>query len=390
MTDDARGGRSADAPWSAERTWTMVLKVFGSIVLGGIIVVFAVRFFSHINYTAYVFIGALLVSYFVFPAVRWLNAQLPLWAAIAIVYVGVLVLIALAVWYIAPAVSNDLHSLVGALPALQKTAQHDLTDPSNPLLSRLPPSMRTYASNLPGEVGNFVRQNASNLAKSGLAIGFSVLSVAALFIVIPVVSMYMLGEAERLKRFFIGMLPPARRAHAVDMIAELDNTVGGWIRGQIIVAIVVGVLVTVMLVILHVPYAGLIGTFAGVIDIIPYLGAFAGAIPGVVLAVISNGIFSAIEVTIGFVIINQLEGHLLSPRIISRTVGVTPLTVIFALIIGGELFGLPGLIVAVPVAGILRVMIRNIRPSHPVTNAEIRPGLSQGPRSRLERSATST
>lgn len=388
MTDDVRLAHPAEAP--SDRTWTMVLKVFGSVVLGGIIVVYAVRFLSHINYTAYVFIGALLVSYFVFPAVRWLNNKLPLWAAIAIVYVGVLVLIALAVWYIAPAISNDLHNLLAALPNLQNVARNDLTNPNNPLLARLPPAMREYASKLPYEVGVFIRQNASNLTKSGLAIGFSVLSAAALFIVIPVVSMYMLGEAERLKRFFVGMLPPRNRAHAVDIIAELDSTVGGWIRGQIIVAIVVGVLVTVMLVILHVPYAGLIGTFAGVIDIIPYLGAFAGAVPGVVLAVVSNGIFNGVEVTVGFVIINQLEGHLLSPRIISRTVGVTPLTVIFALIIGGELFGLPGLIIAVPVAGILRVMIRNIRPSHPVTNAEIRPGLSQGPRDHLERSATTT
>ncbi len=390
MTDDATPTRKVEAPTGAERAWAYTLKVLATIVVGGIIVVYAVAFFARINYAAYIFIGGLLVAYFVFPAVRWLNSKLPLWAAIAIIYVGVLVLIALGISYIAPAISNDLQSLVAALPHLQNAARDDLAKPNDPLLARLPPMMRAFATHLPNEVGTLIRQNASRLASSGIAIGFSVLSLGALLIVVPVVSMYMLGEAEMLKRFFVGMLPASSRRHAVDIIAELDSAVGGWIRGQIIVAIVVGILVTVMLLILHVPYAWLIGTIAGIVDVIPYLGAFAGAIPGVVLALISNGVVNAVEVTVGFVIINQLEGHLLSPRIISQTVGVTPLTVIFALIIGGELFGLPGLIIAVPVAGVLRVIVRNIRPSQSVTNAEIRPGLSQGPRDHMQRSATKT
>jgi predicted PurR-regulated permease PerM len=144
----------------------------------------------------------------------------------------------------------------------------------------------------------------------------------------------------------------------------------------------------IALLILHVPYAFIVGAWAGLADIIPYIGPFAGAIPAAIIAIINNGFGSLIGVVVAFVIINQLEGHLLGPRIVSSTVKITPLAVIFALLIGWHLFGFAGLIVAVPLAGVVRVVLIRLFPERDVTNAELRPGLTHPPKTDVDPKAT--
>jgi predicted PurR-regulated permease PerM len=198
-------------------------------------------------------------------------------------------------------------------------------------------------------------------ALSGEAI--SLVSLSALIIAVPATSIYMLLEAHAARRFFLAMLPHAHRRRADAIIMQVDAVLGGFIRGQVLVAIVVAIMVTAMLLLLRVPYAVLIGVWAGVLDVVPYLGAAAGAIPGVAIAFLSNGVLDAVLVSFGFAAIFELEGNLIAPKIVSRTVGISPLTVVFAVIVGGEIFGPTGMLIAVPVAGVIRVVIENVRPA---------------------------
>jgi predicted PurR-regulated permease PerM len=121
-----------------------------------------------------------------------------------------------------------------------------------------------------------------------------------------------------------------------------------------------------MLTLLHVRFAILIGLIAGLLNVIPYVGAFAGAAPAVVIALITNGPLNTLFVIGGFVVINQLEGHLIAPNVVGPSVGLSPLAVILALLAGGELFGLLGLLVAVPIAGIIKVLYVNLVPRYPL------------------------
>lgn len=99
---------------------------------------------------------------------------------------------------------------------------------------------------------------------------------------------------------------------------------------------------------------------------IPYLGAAAGAVPAVLVALLTNGVLDAALASLGFAVIFELEGNLIAPKIVSRTVGVSPLAVIFAVLVGGEAFGFGGMLVAVPVVGVIRVIIENVKPGpHP-------------------------
>ena len=106
------------------------------------------------------------------------------------------------------------------------------------------------------------------------------------------------------------------------------------------------------------------------------------------MALFTNGWPNALAVIVAFTIINQFEGHLLGPRIVGSTVKVTPLAVIFALLIGAHVFGLLGLIIAVPVAGVVRVILVRLFPDEEITNAEIRPGLTQMPQVEVDPDAT--
>jgi predicted PurR-regulated permease PerM len=107
----------------------------------------------------------------------------------------------------------------------------------------------------------------------------SIVSILALFIVIPVVAGYMTAESRAIRRSLLGYLPRKARLRAARIIHDLDRVVGGFIRGQLVVAAIVGTLVTLLLLGLHVPYAPLIGLVAGTLDVIPYVGAVAGWLP---------------------------------------------------------------------------------------------------------------
>jgi predicted PurR-regulated permease PerM len=255
---------------------------------------------------------------------------------------------------------------------------------------RMPQSVRIYVEALPATIGTYVEEHTTALVGSLISMLLSALALAALFVAIPVVSIYMLAEAETIKRFLLGVLPARGRERAKKVLTDLDEVVGGFVRGQLVVAVSVGLMTTLLLLALRVPFALLIGVWAGLIDVVPYLGAFAGAIPAIAIALISDGLTSALLVTLGFTVINQIEGHLLAPRIVSRTVRVTPLVVVFAVLIGGELFGLAGMFVAVPVAGVLRVIIENVRPPETLTNAEVEPALTKLPQPEVDPTATTT
>jgi len=375
-------------PSGFELRLNLALKVLAVFVLSWLVIVKAVAYIDTVGYVAIVAVFGILVAYFFYPPIHWLNRKLPLWAALTIIYGGTAGLIMLGVWYLIPQITYEAQTLLQDLPSLQhRTAdfiQH------SPFFAKVSSGARDYAGHLLNDVVANLQQRGAGLLSSIAPAFFVIVSVAGLFILVPVVSIYMLAEAEVIKRYLLGMLPERSRGRTLDILVQIDATVGGFIHGQIIVALFVAILVTIMLLLLRVPYAIIIGIAAGIFDVVPYLGAFAGAIPGLVSAWFANGFQDAIYVAVGFVIINQLEGHLIAPRVVGSSVGIRPLAIIFALLIGGELWGIPGLIVAVPIAGIIKVALDAVRPSEELTNAEVQPGLAQAPREQMDEQATTT
>jgi len=369
---------------------TFWLKVAALLVLSWLVVERVVHYLAHVGYAATIAVGGVFVAYMFYPIVRRLNERLPLWAAIGIVYLSFAGVLLLAASVLVPILAIDAQQFVAALPKLEGNAQAFFNGPQMPFVSRLPPDMHRSLVELPTTIGSWVQQHTTLWIGNALGMLVSALALAAIFVAIPVASVYMLVEAEGMKRTFLGMLPEKRRDHMKNILSELDGVFGGFVRGQMLIALTVGIMVTAMLALFRVPYALLIGVWAGIADIVPYLGAVAGAIPAVAIALVTNGLGDAALVVAGFTVINQLEGNLIAPRIVGHAVRVSPLAVIFGLLIGGELFGVVGMVIAVPVVGALRVLIDNVRPPQELTNAEVEPGLTKAPQADVDPEATST
>lgn len=170
----------------------------------------------------------------------------------------------------------------------------------------------------------------------------------------PFLAYYILKDKEQLSRALVAWLPPGARGDLLDLARRVHEAVGRFIRGQLIVSTTVGVLVACGLSLLGVRYALFLGLLAGLFDVIPYFGPILGAIPAVVLALMRSPL-TALWVLVLFVVVQQLEGSVLSPKIVGDQVGLHPLAVIFSILVGGELMGVVGMLVAVPAAATVKV-----------------------------------
>jgi predicted PurR-regulated permease PerM len=374
-------GRPVRRVSRTERRVTYALKVLALVVLATIALSAVLDFIGRIRSVAIILVGAIFFTYAIYPAVRRLNARLPLIWAIVIVYAVLGLVLAFGVAVIAPALVADVQQLVRSYPSIERAFAVAFSPSNGSLLGRLPAPVRDYIAALPVELSTLLKRYAGAVATQSLMILLSTVSVFATFVVIPVISAYLMLEAEGIKRAFVAVVPPRARKKTLAIIADLDAVLGGFIRGQFLVGAIVGTCIMVMLLLTHVKYAVLIGVMAGLLDIIPYVGAVAGFVPAVSLAFFDQGWQHAALVAVLFVVIFQLEGHFIAPNIVSNSVGLSPLMVIVAILIGADLGGLAGMFIAVPVAAVLRVLVLHAVPL-PATAGEAKPALTVGPRDR--------
>ncbi len=366
-----------------ERRVTYALKILALIALSVFMLVNVLSFLSRVSSVAVILIGAIFFTYVVYPLVRRLNERMPLGAAIGIVYFAIALVIGIGIAVIAPPLSTDIKELVANYPTIEKNATSWISDPQNLFFRRFPPGVRESITTLPLEATKFAQHYAGEAATKAVGILLSTVAIVATCIVIPVLSAYMMLDAENLKRYAIAAIPVKARPKTLAVVADLEKVLGGFIRGQFTVGATIGACITIVLLLFHIKYAVLIGVFAGLFDVIPYVGAIVGFIPSVLLALFQDGVSQAAlvhagYVAIAFIAIFQLEGHFIAPKIVSDSVGLSPLWVVIAILIGGELLGIGGMFLAVPIAAMIRVLLVHFIPMK-ASIAEAKPGLTKEP-----------
>ncbi len=348
---------------------TYALKILLLIALTAVMLSAVLDFIGRIRSVAVVVVGAVFFTYAIYPLVRRLNARLPLLWSILLVYAGIVVIVAFGVSVVVPALYADSQSLVRASPQIVHNAQAFFSNPKNPLIARLPESVRAYLATVPPQLERLGQTYAATGAAGVFALLLSVFGLLATVVVIPVISVYLMIEAPGLIASALRALPARARPEALALLRDLDKVLGGFIRGQLTVGATIGACITVALLILHVKYAVLIGVAAGFFDVIPYVGALVGFVPSVTLAFFNDGWQHALIVAVVFALIFQAEGHFIAPKIVSDSVGLSPLMVIVAILIGADLLGIVGMFLAVPIAAALRVIVAHavpgLRPSGP-------------------------
>ena len=306
-----------------------------------------------------VLIGATFFAYLVYPPIDWLQKRRwPRWLAISTVYVLLMIIFGGIFAFIGPRIAMEMRALGRDFPGLLIQTRAAIVGANNNLLDAVPLEARETAVNVIDQLVAQLQTAVGAFAGQALSIALSVASVITGLIIIPVLAAYILLDLDRLRNMAIQFVTERRRQLVLDVLADIDSVLSGFIRGQIIVGSIVAVIVTIMLLLLHVKYALLIGIFAGVTDIIPYVGAIAGAIPAVLIALFTNGPLSMFIVALGFLAMYEVEGHFIAPAVVGQRVGLSPLLVIVSILMGAELGGVLGMFVAVPIAGTVRVLAK--------------------------------
>jgi len=157
----------------------------------------------------------------------------------------------------------------------------------------------------------------------------------------------------------LAIVPRAHRKNVIKLVIDIDTALGNYIRGQFLVCLLVGLLAYVGYWLIGMPYALLLASIVAVFNIIPYLGPFFGAAPAIIMASTISIKMVLLVVAVNMAV-QILEGNVISPQVVGRTLHMHPLLIIFALLVGGELAGIVGLILAVPFFAVMKVIIQHI------------------------------
>jgi len=303
------------------------------------------------------FLFAVAIAYLLHPLVDFLQRRrLPRAVAILLVYALLVGLLTLAGVFLVPLIIGQLVRLAEMLPMYVEQIQNYLEYvQANFQRVALPEAVRAILDErlrlLEGQLLALITQVVEK--------SFGIFSNLFNIILAPIFAFYILNDIDRIRRGFLGLIPARYKSDTLNLLSDVDKVIGGYIRGQLLVATVTGTLIGVGMGLLGMRFAALLGFIAGITDLIPYFGPFIGAVPAVALGLLRSPA-TAIYVAATFVLIQQIEAAIIAPRIVSQHVGLHPLMVIFSLLVGAELFGVTGLVLAVPTAAALRVTFIHI------------------------------
>lgn len=173
-----------------------------------------------------------------------------------------------------------------------------------------------------------------------------------------VLTFYILLERDSIEKFIFTFMPRDKKDHALTVYNKISTKLGNWLRGQVILAIIIGVSCYIVLSILGVPYALALAVLAGVLEIVPIIGPFVAGAAAVIVTLIAGQTWQLFAVVIAYVAIQQAEAHFLVPKLMGKAVGLSPIIIIIALMIGGVLGGIVGALLAIPVAAGVSVVIQ--------------------------------
>jgi predicted PurR-regulated permease PerM len=189
-------------------------------------------------------------------------------------------------------------------------------------------------------------------------------------LMILLLALYITTDGPRIGRYLLAFLPADRHEQAARVTGRIFQRLGGWVSGQILLCVIIGSMSWLGLVVIGVPYAVVLALIAGVMEAVPNIGPIIAAVPAVLIAALYSPL-QALLVLILYLVIQQLENYVVVPRVMSRAVELHPLAVLLALLVGSELMGVLGAVLAVPVTAAISVIVDEIRSERltPAANA---------------------
>lgn len=313
------------------------------------------------------FIAAFLVAYLFSPLVDKLHRiGLPRWLSIGIVFIGIGVIVTLAIWYVVPLVWQQLIYARDSIPA----GIHWLNYTFLPWVSQTfnVEAMEIDTEQISKVVMEYIQTNYSadsiqsvvlRVAQSGL----NFIQIGGVVVLIPIIAFYFLLDWDRMLESLRRLIPRHYEKTTLGIVGECHNVLGAFVKGQFLVMFLLGVVYAVGLQLIGLEVGLIIGMVAGLASIIPYLGFGVGIIAAVIATLFQFGIdwTHLALVIIVFMIGQAIEGYILQPFLLGDKIGLSPVAVVFAVLAGAQLAGFLGMLIALPVAAVIVVLLRHAR-----------------------------
>ncbi len=337
--------------------------------------------------TLLIFLVAIVIALILNPLVKLLQAAgLPRGLAVAGVYVGLFVIFAASVGLLGTVVANQVTRFQHDIPSIVNSANHTVASVQRflnhhglhvQIQRQGETALQTLQRNLLKGSGSII-SFTSNVLQQVVTVGFAL-------ILILVISIYLLLYGEPIGTLVRRVMPPGNGTDDDDYALLVQRAVSSYVRAQLLFSLVMGASAGLSLWILGLAgvfpagrtYAVFFGVFYALMELVPYVGPILGAIPPVLVALFHDPV-SAVWLVLLFLALQQLEGHIVSPQVFGRGLRINPILVIVALLLGGDLYGIVGALIALPVASVLRVTVIYLR-HHLVLEPWGGPGLLAGP-----------
>lgn len=300
-----------------------------------------------------ILLTAVVIASAVEPAAAWfVRNRVPRTLAVIIIYLAFFGSFLGFFFVFMPPILTETASFLSMLP--QYLESFNQTDPLEPLIGS---AVHTVSiSDLILELRDSVYALSTNALSAASVIFGGVYS----FLLILVFSFYFAMQETGIDDFVRFVTPIKHHGYVLGLWKRSQHKIGLWIQGQLLLCVIVGVLVFMGLTILGVQYALVLAVLAGLFEIIPVFGPTLSAIPAVAVALVDGGIGLGIGVVVLYVIIQQFENHLIYPLVVTKVVGVPPILIIIALIVGAQLAGFLGIVLSVPVAAAVQELVKDI------------------------------
>ncbi|WP_138933648.1 AI-2E family transporter [Roseovarius arcticus] len=275
-------------------------------------------------------------------------------SVVLITILGLLIFIAMAL-LVVPTLTSQATALIESAPELSRKLQNFV----NQQFPDIADAESALRKSLIG-IGDTIKERGGEMLQTILGSVSSLINVAVLFVIVPVVAFYLLLDWDRMIARIDDLLPREHAPVIRYLAREIDKTMSGFIRGMGTVCLILGTYYAVALMVVGLQFGLVVGAIAGLVTFIPYVGALVGGVLAIGLALFQFwGDWVSIGMVAGVFVIGQIvEGNFLTPKLVGNSVGLHPVWLIFALSVFGALFGFVGMLVAVPVAAAIGVLIR--------------------------------
>lgn len=340
------------------QTKTTLVRISAGLVFA----IFLVWLMNLLQNVTVILMVSFFLAYILNPAVNRLES----WglgrsaSSLALLFTGLMLFVAFVLFFV-PSVFREIASFAKTAPryvdALEAQANWIIKE-LGINIPQTPDELKTLFLERWRQVLPRLADPMAKIATSVFSSTLSLISFVFYALLIPIISYYLMVSFEEIRLTVRDLIPPDTRPAIVGKLRQIDSVLAAFVRGQLTVSLILAVLYSVGFVWIGIDLAIVLGVTSGLLFVIPYFGTMIGIVGGSLMAVAKFGDLAHVGYVLGWIVVVQLmEGYLITPRIVGHAIGLNPVVYILALIVGGNLFGLVGMLIAIPVTAVLKVLL---------------------------------